>query len=99
MCVRVVSSLGANLVFEVRPRRACGACGVYGLGSPRVVGVAAPSDPVGSSLVEILQVRRRGRRARVLEPRNKSPVFAIALSLSPLLVISCMLLLVLSLHA
>ena len=34
-----------NSWFEVRPRRACGACGVYGLGSPRVVGVAAPSDP------------------------------------------------------
>ena len=60
MCIRVVSSSGANLLFEVRPRRACGACGVYGLGSPRVVGVAAPSDPVGSILVEILRVSKAG---------------------------------------
>ena len=34
-CVRVVSSSGANLVFEVRPRQACGACVCTGLGSPR----------------------------------------------------------------
>ena len=37
VCVRVVSSSGANLLVEVRPRRACGACGVYGL--ERVQGV------------------------------------------------------------
>ena len=49
-----------NSWFEVRPRRACGACGVYGLGSPRVVGVAAPGDPVGSILVEILRVSKAG---------------------------------------
>ena len=60
MCVHVVSSSGANLLFEVRPRRACGACGVYGLGSPRVVGVAAPSDPVRSIIVEILRVSKAG---------------------------------------
>ena len=60
MCVRVVSSSCANLVFEVRPRQACGACGVYGLGSLRVVGVAAPGDPVGSILVEILRVSKVG---------------------------------------
>ena len=44
----------------MRPRRACGACSVYGLGSPRVVGVAAPSDPVGSIIVEILRVSKAG---------------------------------------
>ena len=60
MCVRGVSSSGANSLFEVRPRQACGACGVYGLGSPRVVGVAAPSDPVGSIIVEILRVSKAG---------------------------------------
>ena len=60
MCVRSVSSSGANLLFEVRSRRACGACGVYGLGSPRVVGVAAPGDPVGSIIVEILRVSKAG---------------------------------------
>ena len=49
-----------NSWFEVRPRRACGACGVYGLGSPIVVGVAAPSDPVGSIIVEILRVSKAG---------------------------------------
>ena len=49
-----------NSWFEVRPRRACGACAVYGLGSPRVVGVAAPSDPVGSIIVEILCVSKAG---------------------------------------
>ena len=49
-----------NSWFEVRPRRACGACGVYGLGSPRVVGVAALSDPVGSIIVEILRVSKAG---------------------------------------
>ena len=60
MCVRGVSSSGANFFLEVRPRRACGACGVYGLGSPTVVGVAAPSDPVGSIIVEILRVSKAG---------------------------------------
>ena len=60
MFVRGVSSSGANLWFEVRPRQACGACGVYGLKSPRVVGVAAPSDPVGSIIVEILRVSKAG---------------------------------------
>ena len=34
---------------------------VYGLGSPRVVGVAAPrSDPLGSCIVEILRVSKAG---------------------------------------
>ena len=33
---------------------------VYGLGSPRVVGVAAPSDPVGSIIVKILRVSKAG---------------------------------------
>ena len=28
-CVRVVSGSCVNSVFEVRPRRACGACGVF----------------------------------------------------------------------
>ena len=43
-----------SAVFRVRVRTCCLRCGlgepvglrVYGLGSPRVVGVAAPSDPV-----------------------------------------------------
>ena len=60
MCVRVVSSSGANSVFEVRPRQACGACVCTGLGSPRVVGVATLGDPVGSILVEILRVSKAG---------------------------------------
>ena len=60
MCVRVVSSSGANLLFEVRPRRAGGLAVCTGLGSPRVVGVAAPSDPVGSIIVEILHVSKAG---------------------------------------
>ena len=47
------------------------------------VGIAPPSDPVGSILVKILySVEGRRRGVRVLEPRNKSLVFEIALSLS-----------------
>ena len=55
-------------VFQVRVRTHCLRCGlgepvglrVYGLGSPRVVGVEAPGDPVGSILVEILRVSKAG---------------------------------------
>ena len=49
-----------NSVFEVRPRRASGlamcSCGNKRgtRESKELVGVAAPSDPVGSILVEIL---------------------------------------------
>ena len=55
-------------VFQVRVRTCCLRCRlgelaglrVYGLGSPRVVGVAAPSDPLGSIIVEILRVSKAG---------------------------------------
>ena len=57
----VVLSSGANSVFEVRPRQACGACVCTGLGSPRACGVAAPRrDPLGSCIVEILRVSTAG---------------------------------------
>ena len=66
MCVRVVSGSSENSVFEVRPRRASGLA-VCSCGNKRgtreskeLVGVAAPSDPVGSILVEILQVLKAG---------------------------------------
>ena len=36
-CVCGVSSSGANLLFEVRPRRACGLAVCTGLESPRVL--------------------------------------------------------------
>ena len=60
MRVRGVSSSRVNSLFEVRPRRASGLA-VCSCGNKRgtreskeLVGVAAPSDPVGSILVEIL---------------------------------------------
>ena len=60
MRVRGVSSLCVNSVFEVRPRRASGLA-VCSCGNKRgirefkeLVGVAAPSDLVGSILVKIL---------------------------------------------
>ena len=59
-CVRGVSSSCANLMFEVRPRRASGlaVCSCENKRGTRefkeLVGVAAPSDPVGSILMEIL---------------------------------------------
>ena len=100
-----VSSSCENSVFEVRPRRAS-ELAVCSCGNKRgtreseeLLGIAAPSDPVGSIIVEILHSVEGGRRVRVLEPRNKSPVFAIALSLSLLVFISCMLILSLSLYA
>ena len=55
----VFSGSGANSLFEVRPRRA-GGLECVRLWSPRVVGVAAPGDPVGSILVEILRVSKAG---------------------------------------
>ena len=60
MCVRVVSGSSGNSVFEVRPRRASGlaVCSCENKRGTReskdLVGVAAPSDPVGLILVEIL---------------------------------------------
>ena len=61
VCVRGVLSSGANLLFEVRPRRAGGLAVCTGLESPRDCGVAAPrSDPLGSSIVEILRVSKAG---------------------------------------
>ena len=60
MCVRIVSGSSGNSVFEVRPRRAS-ELAVCSCGNKRgtreskeLVGVAAPSDPVGSILVKIL---------------------------------------------
>ena len=52
-CVRIVSGPSVDSVFRVRVRTLCLRCGlgepvglrVRGLGSPRVVGVAASSDP------------------------------------------------------
>ena len=38
-CVRGVSSSSANLLFEVRPRRACGLAVCTGLESPRSLSV------------------------------------------------------------
>ena len=49
-----------NSLFEVRPRRVGGLAVCTGLESPRLAGVAAPSDPVGSVLVEILRVSKAG---------------------------------------
>ena len=53
-CVRIISGSSGNSVFEVRPRRASGLA-VYSCENKRgtreskeLVGVAAPSDPVGS---------------------------------------------------
>ena len=65
---RFVSGPSEDSVFRVRVRTPCLRFGlgepvglrVYGLGSPRVVGVAAPSDPVGSIIVEILRVSKAG---------------------------------------
>ena len=53
MCVRIVPGSSGNSVFEVRPRRASGlalcSCGNKRgtRGSKKLVGVVAPSDPVG----------------------------------------------------
>ena len=50
-----------------------------------IVGVTAPSDLTGSIIVKILHSGEGGDVEQVLEPRNKSPVFAIVyLSLSHL---------------
>ena len=66
MRVRGVSSSRVNSVIEVRPRRAS-ELAVCSCGNKRgtreskeLVGVAAPSDPVGSILVKILQVLKAG---------------------------------------
>ena len=60
-CVRGVSGSRVNSVFEVRPRQASGLAVCFSCGNGRrtreskeLVGVAAPSDPMGSILVEIL---------------------------------------------
>ena len=62
MWVRVVSGSSENSVFEVRPRQASGLAVCCSCGNERetreskeLVGIAAPSDPVGSILVKILQ--------------------------------------------
>jgi len=48
-----------------------------------IVGVVAPSDLAGSIIVEILYCGKGGAYSKWLEPRNNSPMFAIAhLSLS-----------------
>ena len=67
MCVRVVSGSSENSVFEVWPRQASGLAVCSSCGNKRgtreskeLVGVAAPSDPVGSILVKILQVLKAG---------------------------------------
>ena len=76
------------------------ACGVYGLGSPRVVGVAAPSDPVGSILVKILHSVEGADVEQVCSNLETNLPCLRSLSLYLLLVfISCMLILSLSLYA
>ena len=79
-----------ELGVEVRPRQASMLAYVVlagtseGIAGPRVlrelvVGVAAPSDLTRSIIVEILHSGECGDVEQVLEPRNNSPVFAIAL--------------------
>ena len=88
VCVRVVLSSGADSVdWGAAPRRAGGLAVCTGLGSPRACRCCGTewSGGIGFS-GNPSWWWRRGCRASVLEPRNKSLVFAIALSLSPLLV-------------
>ena len=60
-CVRGCFEFVCELLFEVRPRRAGGLAVCTGLDSPRDCGVAAlRSDPLGSSIVEILRVSKAG---------------------------------------
>ena len=89
-----------NYLFEVRPRRACGACGVYRLGSPRVVGVAAPSDPVGSVYSGNPSCVEGGAVEQVCSNLETNLPCLRLLTLNLLLVfISCILILSLSLYA
>ena len=65
-----------------------------------IVGVAAPSDLVGSFIVKILHCAEGGDVSKWLEHRNNSLVFVIAhLSLNSLVFISYLLLLFTSLYA
>ena len=105
-CVRGVSSSCENSVFEVRPRRAS-ELAVCSCGNKRgtreskeLVGVAAPSDPVGSILVKILHsVEGRGVEQVCSNLETNLPCLRLfSLSISYLF-ISCMLLLSLSLYA
>ena len=66
MCVRIISGSSGNSVFEVRPRRVselvvCSCGNKRGTReSKELVGVAAPSDPVGSILVKSFIVLKAG---------------------------------------
>ena len=105
-CVRGVSSSCVNSVFEVRPRQAIGlaVCSCENKRGTReskeLVGVAAPSDPVGSILVEILHSAEGGGVKQVCSNLETNLPCLRLLPLYLLLVfISCMLILSLSLYA
>ena len=106
MCVRNVSSSHVNSLFEVRPRRASGLA-VCSYGNKRgtreskeLVGIAAPSDPVGSILVKILHSVEGGDVEQVCSNLKTNLPCLQLFSLYLLLAfISCMLLLSLSSYA
>ena len=107
VCVRVVSGSSENSVFEVRPRQASGLAVCCSCGNKRgtreskeLVGVATPSDPVGSILVEILHSVKGGDVEQVCSnlETNLPCLRLLSLSISYLF-ISFMLLLSLSLYA
>ena len=105
MQVRGVSSSCVNSLFEVRPRRASGLA-VCSCGNKRgtreskeLVGVAAPSDPMGSILVEILHSVEGGDVEQVCSNLETNIPYLRLLSLSiSYLLISCKLILLSSLY-
>ena len=104
MRVRGVSSSCVNSLFEVRPRRASGLA-VCSCGNKRgtreskeLVGVAAPSDPVGSILVKILHSIEGGDVEQVCSNLETNLPYLRLLSISYLF-ISYMLILLSSLYA
>ena len=104
MCVHGVSSSCVNSLFEVRPWRASGLA-VCSCGnkkgtreSKELVGVAAPSDPVGSILVEILHSVKGGDVEQVCSNLKTNIPCLRLLSISYLF-ISCMLIFLSSLYA
>ena len=90
---------GCELVVWGAASASLWACGVYGLESPRSSSMNSACRCCGteewSGGIDFSgnpsRCWRRGCRASVLEPRNKSLVFAIALFLFVLLFISCIL--------
>ena len=59
-CVRIVSGPSVDSMFRVRVRTPCLRCSLGELVGLRVYGLAVPSDPVGSIIVEILRVSKAG---------------------------------------